>query len=256
MVISQKKIKIAQTKIRFLGHDIYHGTITPIKRSIEFAEKFPNELKEKQQLQRFLGCLNYVAEFIPKIRILCKPLYNRLRKNPKPWTPELTETIKEIKSLVKTLPCLGIPNPEADLIVETDASDIGYGGILKQKIGTAPEQIIKYHSGIWNSAQEKYSTIKKEVLSIVLCIQKFQHDLINKQFLLRVDCKSAKEVLEKDVKNIVSKQIFARWQSLLSCFDFEIEFIKGKENSIPDFLTREFLQGTSPMKTCSHKNVK
>ena len=119
----------------------------------------------------------------------------------------------------------------------------GYGGILKQKIGISPEQIVKYHSGIWNSAQEKYSTIKKEILSIVLCIQKFQHDLMNKKFLLRVDCKSAKEVLEKDVKNIVSKQIFARWQSLLSCFDFEIEFIKGKENSIPDFLTREFLQG-------------
>ena len=78
---------------------------------------------------------------------------------------------------------------------------------------------------------------------------------MNKTFLLRVDCKSAKKVLEKDVKNIVSKQIFARWQSLLSCFDFQIEFIKGKENSIPDFLTREFLQGTSPMKTCSHKNV-
>jgi len=89
----------------------------------------------------------------------------------------------------------------------------------------------------------KYSTVKKEILSIVLCISKFQNDLINKTFVLRVDCKSAKEILEKDVKNIVSKQIFARWQSILSCFDFKIEFIKGINNSIPDFLTREFLQG-------------
>nr|KYP66817.1 polyprotein [Cajanus cajan] len=81
MVISKKKIKLAQTKIRFLGHDIYQGTITPIKRSIEFSEKFPDEIKEdKNQLQRFLGCVNYIADFIPKIRILCKPLYNRLRK--------------------------------------------------------------------------------------------------------------------------------------------------------------------------------
>jgi len=29
------------------------------------------------------------------------------------------------------------------------------------------------------------------------------------------------------------------------CFDFEIEFIKGEHNSLPDFLTREFLQGKS-----------
>ena len=58
----------------------------------------------------------------------------------------------------------------------------------------------------------------------------------------RVDCKSAKSVLQKDVKNIASKHIFARWQAILSNFDFQIEYIKGENNSIPDFLTREFLQ--------------
>jgi hypothetical protein len=54
---------------------------------------------------------------------------------------------------------------------------------------------------------------------------------------------SAKHVLEKDVQNIASKQIFARWQAILSIFDFDIEYIKGSQNSIPDFLTHEFLQG-------------
>jgi hypothetical protein len=54
---------------------------------------------------------------------------------------------------------------------------------------------------------------------------------------------SAKHVLEKDVQNIASKQIFARWQSILIIFVFDIEYIKGSQNSIPDFLTREFLQG-------------
>ena len=75
-----------------------------------------------------------------------------------------------------------------------------------------------------------------------MCIQKFQSDLLNKKFLLRIDCKSAKDVLQKDVKNLASKQIFARWQAILSIFDFEIEFIKGDSNFVPDFLTREFLQ--------------
>jgi hypothetical protein len=87
------------------------------------------------------------------------------------------------------------------------------------------------------------STIKKEILSIVLCISKFQDDLLNQKFLIRVDCMSAKHVLEKDVQNIASKQIFARWQAILSIFDFDIEYIKGSQNSIPGFLTREFLQG-------------
>ena len=72
--------------------------------------------------------------------------------------------------------------------------------------------------------------------------QNFQDDFLNQEFLLRVDCKSTKSVLQKDVKNIDSKHIFARWQAILSNFDFQIEYIKGDNNSIPDFLNREFLQ--------------
>jgi len=50
------------------------------------------------------------------------------------------------------------------------------------------------------------------------------------------------EILQKDAKNLVSKQIFARWLAILSKFDFEINFIKGKNNSLLDFLAGEFLQ--------------
>nr|KYP40200.1 Polyprotein P3 [Cajanus cajan] len=35
LVVSAKKIKIFQTKIIFLGYEIYQGTITPIQRSVE-----------------------------------------------------------------------------------------------------------------------------------------------------------------------------------------------------------------------------
>ncbi|KAL4643880.1 hypothetical protein ACB092_02G123500 [Castanea dentata] len=86
---------------------------------------------------------------------------------------------------------------------------------------------------------------RKEILSIVLCISKFQSDLLNQKFLIKIDCKSAKHVLGKDVQNIASKQIFARWQAILSVFDFDLEFIEGSQNNILDFLTREFLQSHS-----------
>lgn len=62
--------------------------------------------------------------------------------------------------------------------------------------------------------------------------------------MVKTDCKAAPSVLQKDVKNLVSKHIFARWQSLLACFDFDIQHIKGEQNSLPDFLTRELLQGS------------
>jgi len=64
---------------------------------------FSEEIKEKQQLQRFLGCVNYIADFIPNIRIICSPLYARLRKNPPVWNDDMTKAIKQIKKIVKKI---------------------------------------------------------------------------------------------------------------------------------------------------------
>jgi len=61
-------------KIRFLGHNIHQGTIIPIDRLIEFANKFPNKILDKTHLQRFLGCLNYVGEFVPYLKQYCQTI--------------------------------------------------------------------------------------------------------------------------------------------------------------------------------------
>ena len=103
------------------------------------------------------------------MRKQCRPLFDRLKSNPPLWSDIHTSLVKQIKSHVKTLPCLGIPTIDAFKIVETDASDIGYGGILKQRVSPeSPKQIVRFYSGIWNNAQLNYCTIKKEILSIVL----------------------------------------------------------------------------------------
>ncbi|KAL6327887.1 hypothetical protein AAG906_027285 [Vitis piasezkii] len=78
--LSATKINLFQTKVRFLGHHIHQGTFTPIQRSIEFADKFPDEIKDKKQLQLFLGSLNYVSDFIQDLSRLCAPLRQRLKK--------------------------------------------------------------------------------------------------------------------------------------------------------------------------------
>ncbi|KAA0058439.1 Enzymatic polyprotein [Cucumis melo var. makuwa] len=201
LVVSKPKIKLFQTRVRFLGYEINQGIIKPIQR---------------------------------------------LKKNPKPWTDEHTRAVQSIKSLAKSVTCLSLVDEQAKLIIDIDASDIGYGGILIQELD-GKISIVRYHSGIWNSAQKNYSTVKKEVLAIVLSVQKFQGDLINKDFLVRTDSKASKFIFEKDVKNLISKQIFARWQAILSCFDFKIEPIKDSENSLADYFSREhLLKTTSP----------
>ena len=61
----------------------------------------------------------------------------------------MVQSIQTIKDLVKKLPCLGIPNPDVFMIVETDVSEISYRGVLKQEHPNSyKEQIVRYHSRI------------------------------------------------------------------------------------------------------------
>ena len=101
--------------------------------------------------------------------------------------------------------------------------------------------IIQFYSGKWNNSQRNYATIAKEILAFVKSVLKFQGDLYNQKFIIKTDCQAAKFIFNKDVKHDVSKQMFARWQALLAPFDFEILYKKGIDNSLPDFLTREYL---------------
>ena len=49
LVVSTKKIKLFQKKVRFLGYDISEGQIRPIDRAIQFANKFPDVITDKTQ---------------------------------------------------------------------------------------------------------------------------------------------------------------------------------------------------------------
>jgi hypothetical protein len=95
-------------------------------------------------------------------------LYNRLRTNSGPWTDNHTKAVQRIKSKVKCLPCLSLANPNYFKIVETDASDNGYSGILKQVISEkSKEVLVRFYSGKWNPTQAKYSTIKRKCLQLL-----------------------------------------------------------------------------------------
>lgn len=108
-------MKLFQTEIKFPCHKIKGGSIKVIDWSIEFASKFPNKIRERKQLQRFLGSLNYIAGFYN----------NSLKKG------HYTGAVRKMKFKSKQVHCLPLSNSNYFKIVETYAADIGYGGILK-----------------------------------------------------------------------------------------------------------------------------
>ena len=73
----------------------------------------------------------------------------------------------------------------------------GFGGILKQKLDNkSREELVRFYSGSWNDTQRNYSTVKKEVLSIVLCVKKFEDDLCQEYYFKTDFCKMASFAFE------------------------------------------------------------
>ncbi|KAI9116849.1 hypothetical protein K1719_012215 [Acacia pycnantha] len=66
-------------------------------------------------------------EFIPNLATLLNPSPTSKQKSFS-WTDVHTEIVKQIKRQVRELSCLNLPIPSAFKIVETDASELGYGG--------------------------------------------------------------------------------------------------------------------------------
>ena len=154
-------------------------------------------------------------------------------KEPCQWKQEHTEAIKRIKKKVKILPTLHIIDKDLPKIIESNASDTGWGGILKQvrkKERKFEEESVKFASGTWTKAEQNYATIDKEILIALRCIEKFQIHLLNHDFVIRTNCSSLPFVLNNNIKNATSKGKFVRWQELFSCYNYTIENIS--ENKI------------------------
>lgn len=135
------------------------------------------------QLQRFLGSLNYIFPFLKYLSRELAPLYDRIKKNYiNPWTDSHTNLVKQIKKRVEYLRYLTLANPTWQKFIETDASNTGYGTMLKQ---VNPHDkikcLIRFHSGKWTEAQKNYATVAHEMLTIVKYFLKFQDDLYKKK---------------------------------------------------------------------------
>jgi hypothetical protein len=85
-------------------------------------------------LQIFLGSLNYVKPFYKGYPEAIFVLQHMLKKSPPPWTTTMTKKIKRIKEKVKKLPSLTLPSEQGLYIIEIDASNHAWGGVLIEKI--------------------------------------------------------------------------------------------------------------------------
>ncbi|XP_042065700.1 uncharacterized protein LOC121809231 [Salvia splendens] len=214
--------------VEYLGHLIADGTLIADPRKIEAMTAWPLPRNVKQ-LRGFLGLTGYYRRFVAHYASIASPLTELLKKDAFVWTQAASEAFQALKAAMTSTPVLRLPNFSKTFYVETDASDTGIGAVLIQE-----GHPIAYFSRKLGPRRRVASTYHKELYAIVEAVQKWRQYLLGREFVIRSDQKSLKELLQQIVQT-PDQQLYVR---KLMGYNFRIEYKKGALNRAADALSR------------------
>ena len=126
--------------------------------------------------------------------------------------------------------------------MDTDASNFGLGGVLRQ-VQNDVECVIAYCSRALRPSQRKCMTKREMLAAVTMCIQ-FRSYLRGAKFTIRTDHKS----LVWLHRFIDTEGMMARWLHTLQQFQFSIVHMTGRDHGNADGLSRV---PTSPYSQCT-----
>jgi transposase InsO family protein len=108
------------------------------------------------------------------------------------------------------------------------------GAVLTQGEGK-DERVIAFLSKKFTGPQRKYAATEKECLAVLVAVRKFRQYVDGTRFKVITDCAALKWLANF---NDSTNGRLCRWALQLQSFDFEIVHRKGKNNLVPDALSR------------------
>ncbi len=234
--VSAAKCQIATQELDYLGYHIKGDITVPQNKHLKQIETFSRPVNKKQ-LQSFIGTCNWLREHVPHMAELMAPITDLLKTNNGKsfkWTPGADEAFKKVKNVIAQAQPLSRPDFGKTFVLQTDASSIGMSAVLYQEEGER-RFIISHASAKFKPAETKYHINEQECLALVWAINTYRAYLEDKPFIVRTDSKALTWL--KQFKDTKSK--LTRWALLLQEYSFKIEHVAGKNNELPDLLSRE-----------------
>lgn len=173
-----------------------------------------------------LGLASYLRSFIPNYAGLVHPLTELTKGKIYKWTSVEGEAFKKLKKVIARPSILSPFLPELPVVIETDASDVGIGAVLKQVSGEN-EVIVEMASKKFSDVQRRWDTREEELYAIRWAIERWRDYVCLKKFKVRTDHNNLRFLTS------VEKGKVFRWALWLSQYDFEIEFLSGEKIKQP-----------------------
>jgi RNase H-like domain found in reverse transcriptase len=139
-----------------------------------------------KQIRAFFGMVRYYHNMWPCCSHILAPLTELTGKKTFVWEDKHQQAFEQMKALIATDALLAYPNHNKPFDIETDASKYQLGAIIKQD-----NRPIACYTRKLNSVQKNYTTIKKELLSIVKTLKEFRSMLLGALITIYTDHKNS-----------------------------------------------------------------
>jgi len=234
----REKCVFAQPVVEYLGHLLSnHGIAKGPK--VDAVQRMPRP-HDVSTLKSFLGSVQFYAKFIPRLSTITEPLHHLTKRDtPWKWGAEQEAAFQKLKNLLCQDTVLAHFDPQQEIGISCDASEVGLGAVLFHRYEDGSERPIANVSKTLTDTQRRYSQIQKEALAIIFALHKFHQFLYGRRFILVTDHKPLTSLFgpNKATPTLAANRL-ARWALLLNQYDYKIEYRKTSEHGNADALSR------------------
>ena len=188
--VKLSKCSFCSTTVDYLGHLISEGQLKADPAKIEAMVAWPTPVSVRQ-LRGFLVLTGYYRRFIAHYAVIAGPLTDLLKKEAFSWSQAAMDSFEALKRAMTAAPVLHLPDFSQTFVLETDASDFGIGAVLMQN-----GHPLAFFSKKLGPRRRSASTYHKELYAIVEAVQKWRQYLLGREFVIRSDQKSMRELLQ------------------------------------------------------------